>query len=157
MPFGNTNLKGQRNIQRSARLTGTIGINIGLDLEMRQQNVRTKIAANPQQTIVQKKDLEASRRKLAKLLDNWTSNLSDFMPSDALQEIERPYSLPEEETLRLPSDFEHKDQERLGLKELAEIEYQLRIGVAYDALNKLRNALGLKSFLVRRKRSLASG
>ncbi|KIJ45389.1 hypothetical protein M422DRAFT_251162 [Sphaerobolus stellatus SS14] len=79
------------------------------------------------------------------------------MPSGALEEMDRSDAYPEEESLRLPSNLAQEDHDRLGLTELAETEYQLRIGVAYDALKNLRSALGLKSFLVRRKRELASG
>ncbi|KIJ36148.1 hypothetical protein M422DRAFT_261475 [Sphaerobolus stellatus SS14] len=61
-------------------------------------------------------------------------------------EIEHPYALQEEETLRLPSDLNHGDQEQLGLKELVIIDHQLQICVAYDAMKKLHNTMELKSF-----------
>jgi len=74
-----------------------------------------------------------------------------------LQESPRSDTSPEKEKLQLPSDFSAEARERLGLVSLADIEYQLRCGQLYDALEKLRGALGLKSFLVRRKYKLASG
>ncbi|KIJ28706.1 hypothetical protein M422DRAFT_54505 [Sphaerobolus stellatus SS14] len=143
------------NLRHSVRLTSTIGINVGLDLEMRQQNMRAQRAGHMHPTATQKKALEEARRKLGKLLDSWSDNLGDFMPSGVLEEMARSDAYPEEESLRLSSNLAQEDHDRLGLTELAETEYQL-IGVAYDALKNLSSALGLKSFLVRRKRELAS-
>ncbi|KIJ52305.1 hypothetical protein M422DRAFT_776014 [Sphaerobolus stellatus SS14] len=107
--------------KRSARLTGSVGINMGLEMEMRQQNLRVKIDASRSGTEQQKLKIYEARRKLGKALEIWFAT-----------------------------------RERLGLQSLARTEYQLRIGQAHDALQKLRNALGLKSFLIRRKYRLAS-
>jgi hypothetical protein len=48
---------------------------------------------------------------------------------------------PEQELLFLPSSFQHLERERLGLTELAGIEYDLRMGQAYDALEELRTRI----------------
>jgi len=99
--------------------------------------------------------LEA-RRKVARGLETWFAALPDFLPSDALQEAIRSDTTPEKEILRLPSDFSDEARARLGLDTLARIEFELRCGQLYDALAKLRQALGLKSFLVRRKHHTAN-
>jgi hypothetical protein len=55
------------------------------------------------------------------------------------------------EKLRLPSEFTFEARNRLGLEDLARTEYQLHLGQAHDSLEKLRGALGLKSFLIHQK------
>ncbi|KIJ32933.1 hypothetical protein M422DRAFT_265274 [Sphaerobolus stellatus SS14] len=65
--------------------------------------------------------------------------------------------MPEKQKLRLPSDFDRVAHGRLGLIALAETEFLLRRGQANDALKRLRDCLGLKSFLVRRKYKMAGG
>ncbi|KIJ53279.1 hypothetical protein M422DRAFT_242423 [Sphaerobolus stellatus SS14] len=59
---------------------------------------------------------------------------------------------PEDIKLCLPSDFPASDHAKLGIVDHALIERELRVGQAHDALKKLRTLLGLKSFLVRRRR-----
>ena len=48
---------------------------------------------------------------------------------------------PEREQLFLPSYFDQHQRERLGLTSLAGIEYQLREGQAYDALEDVREKI----------------
>lgn len=79
------------------------------------------------------------------------------MPPDALHMNIAGEITPENEKLRLPSDFKTDTHEALGLTVLAETEYQLRLGLLNDSLKQLRKCLGLKAFLVRRKYNLASG
>jgi len=98
-----------------------------------------------------------AQRKVAKALDTWFDNISDFMPAEVLEELPRAETPPEKEILGLPSDFPYSARTRLGLDTLTKTELCLRIGQLHDALGKLRNALGLKSFLVRQKKRLASG
>jgi hypothetical protein len=64
---------------------------------------------------------------------------------------------PEDYTLRLPSTFPTDKHPGMGLVTLADLELQLRIGQAHDALHHLRDMLGLKSFLVRQKYLWARG
>ncbi|KIJ32932.1 hypothetical protein M422DRAFT_265273 [Sphaerobolus stellatus SS14] len=69
---------------RSGRMTGCVGINIGLELEIKQQNLRTKLAERRNPTTRQELDLEETSRKMSKALEAWFSNLHDFLPADAL-------------------------------------------------------------------------
>jgi hypothetical protein len=134
------------------RCEGTLIILPGI-----RQNLRVKIAEHKYPTDAQRVELVESRRKMSKALDAWYSSLADFMPADALQEVLGEDSQPEKELLRLPSDFPQESHPRLGLTELADIERQLRVGQAHDALRKLRTMLGLKSFLVKRKYKTGGG
>ncbi|KIJ28993.1 hypothetical protein M422DRAFT_269690 [Sphaerobolus stellatus SS14] len=79
------------------------------------------------------------------------------MSADALQEHMISSELPEKAKLRLPSDFDWQNHERLELTALADTENMLRMGQANDALKHLRGTLGLKSFLVRRNKRDAVG
>jgi len=97
-----------------------------------------------------------ARRKVSKSLDTWFDSLPDLLPADALEEAPQNDTSPEKEKLQLPSDFSAEARTRLGLITLARVEYQLRCEQLYDALEKLRGTLGLKSFLIRRKYKLAS-
>ncbi|KIJ44566.1 hypothetical protein M422DRAFT_779310 [Sphaerobolus stellatus SS14] len=74
------------------------------------------------------------------------------MPVNAINEVQTANGGPENAHLCLPSEFPQIEYNRLGIADHALIERQLKIGQAYDALKKLRNELGLKSFLIRRKR-----
>ncbi|KIJ29007.1 hypothetical protein M422DRAFT_269618 [Sphaerobolus stellatus SS14] len=102
-------------------------------------------------TLRQELDMDESRRKLSKALAEWAKTLKEFMPPEALQTELGVELFPEKEKLRLPSDYPRFSHETLGLLGLADSEYRLRVAQAYDALQKIRAALGLKSFLVRRK------
>jgi hypothetical protein len=108
-------------------------------------------------TMAQKAALNEALRKVSKLLETWYDNLSEFMPSDALKESLDVEHSPEKATLYLPSSYPIGSHQRLGLVCLAETEFRLRVGLAYEALEKLRNALGIRSFFVRRKYEAASG
>ncbi|KIJ30996.1 hypothetical protein M422DRAFT_267414 [Sphaerobolus stellatus SS14] len=104
-----------------------------MHLLFNRQNLRFKLTDHKNPTAKQDNELEESRRKLMKALESWYASLPEFMPPEALQEAQR------------------------GLGLLAETEFMLHTGQANDALKKLREALGLKSFLVRRKYKVAQG
>ncbi|KIJ27639.1 hypothetical protein M422DRAFT_271180 [Sphaerobolus stellatus SS14] len=144
--------------RRYARVTGSVGINMGLELEMRQQTLRDKIAEKRFNPIArQELQLDEERRKVAKALEAWYGSLAEFMPPEALQEELPSDRAPEKKKLRLPSDFDRSSHAALGLTSLADIEFRLRMGRGNDALKKLREALGLESFLVRKKYQLVGG
>jgi len=79
------------------------------------------------------------------------------MPPDALEEISDQEILPEYQCLQLPSDFPRDTYDRLGLTALADTEYILREAQAHDAIKRIRNALGLKSFMVSAKYNSGGG
>lgn len=82
--------------------------------------------------------------KLAPLLDNikWDA------PAEG-----RVWAVP----LTLPSAFTASQRMALDLNMLAAVETKLRIGNGHDILEKLRKALGLRSFLTRSARNQRAG
>jgi len=54
--------------------------------------------------------------------------------------------------ITLPSTFTSKQRELLQLQNLALVEVKLRLAQCHDALDKLRKALGVRSFLTRHAR-----
>lgn len=82
--------------------------------------------------------------KLAPLLDNITWEA----PAEG-----HVWAVP----LTLPSAFNSSQRTALGLTMLATIETKLRIGNGHDILEKLRKALGLRSFLTRNARNQKAG
>ncbi|KAG8902439.1 hypothetical protein FRC00_007975 [Tulasnella sp. 408] len=59
---------------------------------------------------------------------------------------------PHKDPITLPSNFEPDKWSEYGLLHLAAIEQKLRIGQAFDCLEKLKKALGVRSFLTRHAR-----
>ncbi|KIJ41631.1 hypothetical protein M422DRAFT_255248 [Sphaerobolus stellatus SS14] len=136
----------------STRATRSVGINRALEVEMRQVQFKHQLRMGTATTDIQWNKMEDARRKLSQLVDGWFRNVGDFMPVNAINEVQTANAGPENAHLCLPSEFPQIEHNRLGIADHALIERELRIGQAYDALKKLRNQLGLKSFLVRRKR-----
>lgn len=64
---------------------------------------------------------------------------------------------PTSQDLYLPSSFTSTQRETLGLGTLAGQEAQLRVGACHDYLAGLRDALGLRSLLIRAKRTHVRG
>ncbi|KAG8939352.1 hypothetical protein FRC04_006632 [Tulasnella sp. 424] len=56
---------------------------------------------------------------------------------------------PHQDPILVPSHLSSAQQQQFGLVKLASHEKRLRIGLAFDALLKLRKALGLRSFVSR--------
>jgi len=92
-------------------------------------------------SILTQSEITKSRNKLQKDLIDWRQNQFTFCP------LLKPYinavdpKVPELEKLLLPSSFEPALREHLGLTSLGAIEYRLREGQAYDALDDLREKI----------------
>jgi hypothetical protein len=78
-----------------------------------------------------------ARQTLQQELVTWRQSQFDFCPLLKLSINAVDPMSPEHEKLLLPSSFNQVLRERLGLTTLAVIEYQLREGQAYDALDDL--------------------
>jgi hypothetical protein len=94
------------------------------------------------QTAPRTDSLQKMRIKLRRDLIDWRKLQYQYCPSleDRIDAVD-PTS-PELENLFLPSSFQHpSDHEKLGLTELAKLEYQLRLGQAHDALEGLRTKI----------------
>jgi len=93
-------------------------------------------------TEAQTDSLLKMRVKLRQDLIDWRKRQHNYCPSlkDRIDAVD-PTS-PELENLFLPSSFQRSsDRKKLGLAELAELEYELRLGQAYDALDDLRTKI----------------
>ena len=77
--------------------------------------------------------------------DEWTT----VLPGPALEAKLETDASSWERLLLFPSDFASGDCTELGLERLTWIERELRVGLAIDTIRRLRDLLGLKSFLVR--------
>ena len=114
-----------------------------------------KITLSSSETDTQWNKHNEARKRLASAVEAWYKDAVEFLPQEALEyfsERAQASESAEKLPLGLPSDFTSEEREQLGLVQLAHIERELRIGYAHDTLKKLRTSLGLKSFLVRRKR-----
>ena len=82
-----------------------------------------------------------ARKKIQRELISWRQTQFVICP------LLKPYidavdpSFPEKEKLMLPSSFDQHLREGLGLTSLAAVEYQLREGQAYDALEDVREKI----------------
>lgn len=59
---------------------------------------------------------------------------------------------PHKDPILMPSRLSRQQRKQFGMVKLARHEQRLRIGLAFDALDKLRKALGIRSFLTRHAR-----
>jgi hypothetical protein len=95
--------------------------------------------------------LASARLKLRRDLNNWRKSQLDLYPRlrDELDVVN--LAEPEKERLLIPSDFNDAQRRSLGIHELARVEYSLREGQAYDALDKLRLTIQTWNFNVKFK------
>lgn len=89
-------------------------------------------------------DIKADREKLRSRISKWRSLQKAVMAPIGNRVVEQSVSTvfadtPELETLFLPSDFTPEERLTFSLVELAQGEYQLRQGAAFDALRSVRN------------------
>jgi len=87
------------------------------------------------------RELVNARLKLRRDLNKWRRTQLDLYPKLAEEDDIVNAAEPESDRLLLPSDFDEPRRRFLGLGELAKVEYALREGQAYDALDKLRLAI----------------
>lgn len=90
---------------------------------------------------MQSEAIRKARQKLQQALVTWRQNQFQFCPllRPSIDAVD-PAS-PEREKLLLPSSFNEGLRKRFGLTSLAIIEYKLREGQAYDALEDLREKI----------------
>jgi hypothetical protein len=74
----------------------------------------------------------------------------DWLAADVEEIVEEePEVTPEKVVLNLPSNFTEQQRREYGLRELGNMEYELREGQANDSLEKLRECLAEKSLRFR--------
>jgi hypothetical protein len=97
--------------------------------------------SNKKLTPTQSEAILKARQKLRQELVTWRQSQFEFCPllKPSIDAVD-PTS-PEREQLLLPSSFNQVLRKRFDLTSLAIIEYQLREGQAYDALDDLREKI----------------
>ena len=95
--------------------------------------------------------LEKERQQLHGEITRWREQQTQLTPGilDHLSTLHD--SLPEHETLLLPSDLPSDLREQFGLSSLGSEEMRLREGQAYDALQSLRCQIRYSKTLVQQK------
>src|SRR5712671_2873487 len=95
--------------------------------------------------------LASTHLKLCRDLNNWCKTQLGIYPQlqDELDDIN--LEEPEKEKLLIPSDFTDTQRGSLRIQELARVEYSLREGQAYDALDKVRLAIQTFNYNVKFK------
>lgn len=95
--------------------------------------------------------MEKERRQLQSDIKKWRKQQTELTPGvlDYVSNLQD--SLPEHETLVLPSDLSSDLREKVGLSNLASNEMRLREGEAYDALQALRSQIRYCNALIQHK------
>ena len=102
------------------------------------------------------------RQKLRSRIDKWHTTQKSLMETIgdhvASQTLEgSTLDAPEEEKLFLPSDFNAAQQVRFGIVHLAEIEWRLQEGTAFDALQTLHTIVKVIVVLRAQKKKNEAG
>lgn len=95
---------------------------------------------------------EMLKKRLVSGLSQYYSDLMAAFPS--LLQIQTTPDLPHVDRILLPSvlSFSPAQIAESGIQELLKAESELRVGHAFDCLQKLRQSLGVRSFLSRHSR-----
>ncbi len=98
--------------------------------------------------------LDTSRRDLRKAIDQWCTHYRQLFPCATLH-VQADY--PEDDTLELPSTYDATHHQQFGLATLAQFEYEIRLGYAYDAIDELRTAIHIYNVSSQEKQSQVHG
>ncbi|KAJ7744325.1 hypothetical protein B0H16DRAFT_1463193 [Mycena metata] len=117
----------------------TVCITKGLLLEKEQHQIKVILKTSTLDKAVRRKS------KLRTDITTWCMAQLDRFPT-LQREVDGPKVAPEETRLLLPSWFDASQRQILQMVELATTEYQLREGMAHDALQDVRNAIKTFNF-----------
>lgn len=95
---------------------------------------------------------DAVAARLQEKIHVFNAKIQALAPSLSAVEPSNP-EVPETARLLLPSSFTVEERERHELGDLVTIESNLRVGGCFDAVKKLKEALGVRSFLTRHVRT----
>lgn len=98
--------------------------------------------------------LNDSRQDLRKDIGHWRARYHQFFPQVPPHP---PADNPEDETLELPSSYNANRLESFGLGTLANLEFTIRLGHAYDAIDDIRTSIHIYNTSSREKRTQLSG
>lgn len=94
---------------------------------------------------------ELGTTRLAVKIEQFEERIREIHP--VLEDIAVPtYQNAAEAILTLPSSLSTEQIAEFGLQDLAQAERKLRIGACFDFIGKLKDALGVRSFLTRHSR-----
>lgn len=105
------------------------------------RNRLLKLVLSEERTRSDAEAISKGRSKLSRDLGAWRKTQLQRFPKlrDHIPKVD--FTVPEEEQLMLPSSFTSEMRKSLGLTRLADVEYRLREGQAYDALQSLRQTI----------------
>lgn len=98
--------------------------------------------------------LDNSRRDLRKAIDQWRTRYHQLFPRVSPHP---PADHPESEILGLPSSYNAEDRQQFGLNTLATLEYDVRLGHAYDAIDDIRTAIHIYNASCQEKKTQVFG
>lgn len=94
---------------------------------------------------------ELATTRLAVKIEQFEEQIREIPP--ALEDIAVPvYQNAAEAILTLPSSLSAQQIAQVSLHDLADAERRLRIGACFDSIGKLKDTLGVRSFLTRHSR-----
>jgi len=98
--------------------------------------------------------LNKNRHDLCEAIGKWRSHYYKLYPNTSRHAAT---THPEDAKLKLPSSYDAPQGQQSSTKTLAEIEYEIRLGYAYDAINDLRTTIHIYNASVREKKSQVFG
>jgi hypothetical protein len=98
--------------------------------------------------------LNNDRRDLHKAIDQWRTHYHQLFPQVSPHP---PADYPENEILELPSSYNAKDRQQFGLGTLANFEYEVRLGHAYDTIDDIRTAIHVYNATCHEKKTQVFG
>ncbi|KAJ7504835.1 hypothetical protein B0H11DRAFT_2343124 [Mycena galericulata] len=127
-------------------------ITSGLLLERDQHHVRRMIAQHVGSDLV-----DAGRQRLFAGITDLRTRLVARVPALAAHMVEVDTEKPEKELIFLPSHFTEITRSEVKMEALAQVEYGLREGQAFDALAEVRTAIQTLNFNLEIKKTQIHG
>lgn len=98
--------------------------------------------------------LNNGRQDLRKAIDQWRIRCNQLFPR---LPPHPPADHPEDEVLELPSSYSTGFFQQFGITSLAQIEYDIRLGDAYDAIDDIRTSIHIYNASTHEKRTQIFG
>ncbi|KAG8930347.1 hypothetical protein FRC01_002908 [Tulasnella sp. 417] len=133
-------------------------ISLALDLELQRDRLEDKASqASKSDSTKSVSDWISAKTRFKTALTNHYNQLRFHAPLLSDYELTVPNGDHlHTATLHLPSGFVAVDQQKYKLESLGKVEQQLRIAQAQEEVINLRNALGVKAFLIREGRQTST-
>ncbi|EAU89719.2 hypothetical protein CC1G_07444 [Coprinopsis cinerea okayama7 len=159
--------KGSHSLKLPPSLSGSstvkdisLFVNEGLSIQIAQHDLKMKILMNEKHPMASlEKEIQGDSKKLQNRIDKWRSEQKLYTPL-VLDDVNRQVakSTPiSSEILYLPSDYDSKKRQDLGLDFLVQIESELREGLAFDTIMSIQQYVKTLDALWLHKRSDCRG